>query len=792
MRRVFTGLVGLTLIGSTAAVGLTASAASARPPAAEVPSAADFVPSDNLPDPLGEKRSALRERAVSEVVSGNLTPEVRNGSTVVKLGQTASASPAGQSFGGQHGKKRDQYVELRREKTDRIFIILAEFGNDRHPSYPDVDIVPATPGPITWDGPIHNQIPQPNRAVDNSTVWQADYDRQHFQDLYFGGGESLKNYYEIQSSGRYSVEGTVTNWVKVSFNQARYGRSNGFPCGGSVCSNTWFLVRDAANQWVADQLAAGRPVADVIAEVQSFDVWDRNDYDGDGDFNESDGYIDHFQIVHSGGDQADGDPTFGEDAIWSHRWYVNQIFDGTVGPPQNPVGGWQIGNTGVWIGDYTIQPENGGRSVFYHEYAHDLGLPDDYNILSGGDNNNEHWTLMAQSRLGARNDGGIGERGGDLGAWNKLQLGWLDFVSVRAGQNRTINLGPQEFNTRSPQAAVVVLPKKTVVTELGAPKTGANQFYSGDGHNMNNTLTRQIALPAGAVTLGFNARWDIEDCGPDPCDYAFVEVDDGSGFVALPGSITNAAEDNGIDGTSDWVPATFDLSAYAGKTVGLRFRYNTDGAAAGNDPAAPNGLFVDDITVTGGFSDGAEGGLGTWTASGFAIAGSSISHQFDHFYIAGNRSYVSYDRYLRGGPYYFGYLNTLPDFVDHYNYQTGLLISYWDTSFDNNDTFQHPGQGRNMIIDSHPEPFLRADGPAWRARVQVYDAPFGLRRAETFTLHHNSVAMTFGGLAGQPLFDDRGTYWFASLPNHGVKLPAVGVKIRVLEQDGTSMKIRIS
>jgi immune inhibitor A len=111
---------------------------------------------------------------------------------------------------------------------------------------------------------------------------------------------------------------------------------------------------------------------------------------------------------------------------------------------------------------------------------------------------------------------------------------------------------------------------------------------------MDNALTRQIALPSGAVSLTFNARWDIEDCGADPCDYAYVEVDDGTGFVAVPGSITNAAEDNGIDGTSDWVPATFDLSAYAGKTVGLRFRYVTDGAAAGNDPDVPNGLFVDD------------------------------------------------------------------------------------------------------------------------------------------------------------------------------------------------------
>jgi M6 family metalloprotease-like protein len=35
--------------------------------------------------------------------------------------------------------------------------------------------------------------------------------------------------------------------------------------------------------------------------------------------------------------------------------------------PNNP--------TGVWVGDYTIQPENGSLGVFAHEFGHDLGLP---------------------------------------------------------------------------------------------------------------------------------------------------------------------------------------------------------------------------------------------------------------------------------------------------------------------------------------------------------------------------------------------------------------------------------
>jgi immune inhibitor A len=789
VRKVLVGAFGVAL----AAAGLAAapSALSQAPAVAQgaVPAAAEPVPSDDLPNPLGDKKREAREAAVSAVVRGELKTQQRGVSTVAKISDQPQSHGSRNHWRHSHARS-SPYVELARETTDRIFVILAEFGNDRHPSYPDQDTHPATPGPATFDGPLVNNIPQPNRAVDNSTVWRPNFSQQYFQDLYFGGGESLKNYYETQSSGRYSVDGTVTAWTRVNFNQARYGRSNGFPCGGSVCSNTWALIRDAATQWYNDQVAAGRTPADVAAEMRTFDVWDRYDHDGDGNFNESDGYLDHFQIVHAGGDQADGDPQYGEDAIWSHRWYANQIFDGTVGPPQNPIGGFQVGTTGLWIGDYTIQPENGGRSVFYHEYGHDLGLPDDYNVVSGGDNNNEHWTLMAQSRLGARNDGGIGERGGDLGAWNKLQLGWLDYevVSSEATSARTLRLGHQEFNTSRPQAVVVVLPDKLVVTDLGAPAEGTKQYYSGTGDDIDNSLTRQVTLPAAPATLTFQARYDIEDCEATPCDYAFVEVDDGTGFKAIPGSITNPAEANGIDGVTDGnVPATFDLSAFANKTVSLRFRYVTDGAQQGN-PDVPNvdGIFIDDIRITAGgatvFADGAEGGVAGWTAVGFSAVGASTSQLFDHFYIAGWRSYVSYDRYLKTGPYFFGYANTRPDFVDHYAYQEGLLISYWDTSYDDNDTFVHPGNGRNLYIDSRPRPFLSiTTGAPWRARVQVYDAPFSLEKADSMTLHVNSIPNYIRGQNAQPLFDDTKKYWYEELPNHGVKVPAVGVKIRVLD-----------
>ena len=95
-----------------------------------------------------------------------------------------------------------------------------------------------------------------------------------------------------------------------------------------------------------------------------------------------------------------------------------------------------------------------------------------------------------------------------------------------------------------------------------------------------------------------------------------------------------------------------------------------------------------------------------------------------------------------------------------------------------------------MYIDSRPAPFYNIEGLPWRARIQVYDAPFSLKKADSFTLHINGQANYIRGQAAQPLFDDTRKYFYEELPNHGVKLPAVGVKIRVVDVNGTSMKVR--
>jgi immune inhibitor A len=534
----------------------------------------------------------------------------------------------------------------------------------------------------------------------------------------------------------------------------------------------------------------------VTADLKTFDQYDRYDFDGDGNFNEPDGYIDHFQIVHAGGDQADGDPQQGEDAIWSHRWYAYGTDQGRTGPSGNLLGGTQIGNTGIWIGDYTIQPENGGLSVFVHEYTHDLGLPDDYDTSGLGDNNSEYWTLMAQSRLGAAGDQGIGTRPGDLGAWNKLQLGWLNYTSVKAGAKKVVQLGPEEFNTTKSQAVVVTLPEKPVTFDLGAPYAGSKQFYSGNADNLDNAMTKELDLTGkSSASVTLQARYDIEE----GYDYLYFEAstNGGANWTRLDGTVngqafprdaSNAPALNGSTG-GKWADVVVPLTAYAGKKVTFRAHYLSDGGT--NE----GGFFGDDVTVTADgatlVSDGAEA-TSAFTLDGFTIVGATETRSFANYYIAGNRSYTSYDKYLATGPYNFGWISTKPDWVEHYNYQTGLLISYWDTSQVDNNTNEHPGAGRNLYIDSHPKPFNNVNGVPFRSRIQVYDAPFSLYPTDGMLLHVDGKASPVWPQLPSPVFNDKSKYYYDELPNQGVKLPAVGVKIGVLSQNGTSMTVAVS
>ena len=404
---------------------------------------------------------------------------------------------------------------------------------------------------------------------------------------------------------------------------------------------------------------------------------------------------------------------------------------------------------------------------------------------------------MAQSRLSGKNDQGTGTRPGDLGAGRSCSSAGSTTRSPWPVRSARYKLGPHEYNSKKPQGLVVVLPKKEVTDTLVAPYAGTRTWWSGAGDALDNSMSRSVTLPAGTSTLSFQAQYDIEDCGDDPCDYAYVEVDDGTGWTAIPGRSPTPAEGNGIDGTSaGWVPATFDLSAYAGKAIELRVRYCTDPAAQGNDPALPDGIFVDALTVTAGstvlLADGAETSPNGWDLDGFASVGATRTLLYDNYYIASYRAYVSYDQYLKTGPYHLGFLPNKPDFVEHFPYQNGLLVSYWDTSQADNSTGNHPGQGLILPIDANPRPIYKLDGTAvarsgQRVRRDLRPGEVGF----VLPARRGSAQTTSAGQSAKPKFDDTRTFWYAEDPYTGVKTPNVGVVLKVTKQSKSSMTVKL-
>ncbi|MFJ6987612.1 MULTISPECIES: immune inhibitor A domain-containing protein [unclassified Streptomyces] len=760
-------LAAASVTFSTFAVAQAADSAPAKAPAVDRhdPQSAETRAHD-FDGPLSKRQEAQREEALKQVISGAAAVKDRDGSKVVQL---------------KSRKGDSKYVELGREKTDKIFTILVEFGDQIDSRYG------GTPGPL------HNQIAKPDRKKDNSTAWQADYNQKHFQDLYFGTGkksESLKKYYEKQSSGRYSVDGEVTDWVKVPYNEARYGSND-------AATGAWYAVQDGVNAWVAQREAAGDTAAEIKAELAEFDQWDRYDFDGDGDFNEPDGYIDHFQIVHAGEDESAGGGAQGEDAIWAHRWYAFGTDAGSTGPDTNKLGGTQFGDTGVWVGDYTIQPENGGLGVFAHEYGHDLGLPDEYDT-AGGENSTGFWTLMSSgSWLGTGKDS-IGDLPGDMNAWDKLQLGWLDYETAKAGKRSTHKLGVAEYNTKNPQALIVELPKKKVTTDVVVPAQGATQWWSGSGDDLRNTLTRSVDLTGkSSAALTLDGWWDIET----DYDYLYTEVaTDGSNWTPIDGKLADGSaiprDGSGKPALTGSVEAyqqlTFPLDAYAGKKIDLRFRYATDGGVA------QKGFAADRITVTADgaalFADDAESADAAWTANGFSRIGAAITDDYAQYYIAENRQYVSYDKVLKVGPYNYGFSTTRPDWVEHYPYQNGLLIWKWDTSQKDDNTSQHPGEGLILPIDAHPAPLKWSDGTLMRNRIQAFDSTFSTYRTDALTLHNADVATKIKSRPGVSVFDDgRSTYYDPSNPAAGVKVTDTNTSIRIVDEprDGSTIKIKV-
>ncbi|MGH8793880.1 MAG: immune inhibitor A domain-containing protein [Stackebrandtia sp.] len=723
----------------------TSASSSASPTVDETPANSGAKPDhadahvDELPlSPLQADQRAAKQEALESVATGNAT--VEQGGVQLSNGK---------------------WVQWGAPETEQIWTLLVEFGDD------DCDYEGER-------GPLMNEIPEPDRdwngdsTDDNTTAWTEDFNRDHYQEMLFGedGGMSMTDFYLKQSGGRYTVTGEVEDWVKVDCKVARYGAAPEADGYGT-------FVRHSAQAWYDSKIDAGWSEDEIADYLAEYDVWDRYDFDADGDFDEPDGYVDHIQIIHAGEGEEAGGGAYGADQIWSHRWYAQGDL---AGPDHNPAGGAPVGDSGMWVGDYTTEPENGGLGVFAHEYGHDLGLPDLYDTSGGGTNGTGRWTLMSGGSWMNTGGDNIGDMPNYMGPWEKYFLGWLDYDTVALDDDKSTNaLGGAGASWPFKAAVKVDLPDIEETREYQTPYSGEWQWMGGEGDDINASLTRTLDLSGAAdsAEIAAQVRLDTE------ADYDFFFAE-----VSVDGGPWTRVGDEHDGDNGDYESIAFDLSEYVGEEIGFRYRYVTDTNTHGT------GVFIDDVElIADGESvwlDDVESDDGAWDALGWKRSTGVEELVHAQFYLAENRRYVGYDDSLRTGPYNFGWGAERPNWVERYPYQEGMVVWYVNTSYTDNNTSQHPGGGLALPVDARPDPLSFNGGTTLSPTHQVYDAAFGNKPSRKLTLHRDGEPTTFDSQSAVPVFDDSDpdAYWSEDLPGSSVKVAGEGVKIKVVFDGG--------
>ncbi|MCP1122955.1 immune inhibitor A [Bacillus sp. 3103sda1] len=678
--------------------------------------------------------------------------------TKEKANEHVGGPVAGQAVGkaGLNGKvpttsaKQKEYNGPVRE--DKVLVLLVEYADFKH-----------------------NNIDQ-----EPGYMYSDDFNKEHYEKMLFGDEpftlfdgskiETFKNYYEEQSGGSYTVDGTVTNWLTVPGKAADYGgdAESGHDNKGPLGPRD--LVKDAL-----------KAAVDSGVNLADYDEFDQYDIDGDGNKNEPDGLVDHLMVLHAGVGQEAGGGKLGNDAIWSHRW--------TIGPKPYPVEGTQA-KVPYWGGkmaafDYTIEPEDGAVGVFAHEYGHDLGLPDEYDTqYTGAGEPVQAWSIMsggswagniagtAPTSFSPQNKEFFQKNIG--GNWANIVE--VDYDKLNKGIGFATFLDQSVTKSARPGLIRVNLPDKDV--KGIQPAFGQKYYYSTKGDDLHTTLE----TPVFDLTNATNAKFDYKSLYEVEADYDFLEVhavaEDGT--KTLVDTIGDEKVKGGMDTTDGkWVDKSYDLSQFKGQKVKLVFEYITDGGLA------PNGFTLDNATLTVDgkvvFSDDAEG-TPQFTLNGFVVSNGVDKKQ--HNYYLEWRNYAGADEALQygRGPVY----------------NTGLVVWYADSSFTDNWVGVHPGEGFLGVVDSHPEAIWGTlDGKpsvANSTRYQVVDAAFSFDQTPAWkVVSPTRGTFDYKGLPGVTKFDDSKAYMNNAIPDAGRKVPQLGLKFEVVGEadDNSAGAIRV-
>lgn len=598
----------------------------------------------------------------------------------------------------------------------------------------------------------------------DTDMYYSSYPVSHYQDLMFSTtgftGPSGQNftsgyqYYQNESGGTFNFTGQTFGWVTADNNAKHYGQND--PDSNDNDKNVPALIKEAVTKAVA---------ANSI-NLADYDIEDPYDLDGDGNVDEADGMIDHVMVYHSSIGEEAGGGNLGEDAIWSHRFFVD-----------TNTNGYTIPGTGKKLFGYTIQPIDAATGVVVHEFGHDLGVPDEYDIAGSAVGSPVgYWSVMAGGSW-AGEVAGTQPTGFSPYARAYFQSvyggDWIDEQTV---DFKAMATGSQNFdlveavNHNGLNQIRIDMPKPLV--DFAPPYSGSYQYYSDEGHYLNNALSFDVNIPAsGNSVLSMKARWDIE------VDYDYAQVLVSGNPIAGNHTKVNNQYHSGVthfitgesktisgaEGALGWVDLTFDLSAYAGQSVTVEIKYVTDPAVGGY------GLVIDDLVLNNGsdiFTDGAET-EGSLTLNGFLRVSDKTDGKAQHYWVQ-LRSENGQDEGLK---------RTV--------YTPGVLVWFADEAYSDNKVEEHPGHGFLGIVDADQNPIKR-NGSIASSSLQVIDAAFGLYNQKSYSgdSHLSSTAT----------FDDSLDYSLPQQPESGLVLPTHGLSIEVTAQatNSSTATVKIS
>ena len=338
--------------------------------------------------------------------------------------------------------------------------------------------------------PAAQPIPQPDRAVDNTTIWAPELQTRATTRTCCSRRRSPASARCGTSTSRTRpapTPSTARSRTGCSCRSTRRPTARTTAAASSASRDIQRLLEDGLNGWYAKQIAAGK--TDAADQRRTC----RSSTSGTGTTTTATATSTSRTATSTTSRRST--PARARRPAAAPRAPTPS---GAIGRPRTWPGSAPSAPTATssaacgsaartyWVFDYTVEPENGGVGVFSHEFGHDLGIPDEYDTsgnTGGAENSTGFWTPWSSGSYGS--DGtpanGIGNRPFSMSAWDKLVFGWLDYQLVKPGDGKTkITLGPSEAqSTAGKQAAVVTLPDKQVAKNVGAPFAGREVLLLG-------------------------------------------------------------------------------------------------------------------------------------------------------------------------------------------------------------------------------------------------------------------------------------------------------------------------